>query len=332
MSEITLKNTASLIKKLAALENSKGIHVIWHGGEPLTVPLEWYRKANEIIDDEIGWENYTESMQTSLIPYTERWNDLIHDRLDGHLGSSIDFGHRTIKGSVQQYIDLWISKVELARSHGITVTPCLVPGRGQIGKEKEVLGFLMEHKFERVVIERYTNYGINTLEFPTNLEHSKFLISLFDETMKLVKKGGKPPKINVLIAGMMGVLFSKPGDRWGTSCQRNFLVVEPDGSTNTCPDRTSYDKPFSNTNDGLDSFTTSEQRRSWIRVMDITHKKDHCHSCEFNSWCKSGCPITPNGPSENQKECSGYKTFLLHLKSFLAEEANIMTAKKYIEA
>ena len=67
----------------------------------------------------------------------------------------------------------------------------------------------------------------------------------------------------------------------------------------------------------MEAFIESPERRKWIRVNDVTHKESHCHTCEFRHFCKSGCPVTPNGPRNGQAECSGYKSYLLHVADYV---------------
>ena len=53
-------------------------------------------------------------------------------------------------------------------------------------------------------------------------------------------------------------------------------------------------------------------------MQSYGHKRSHCQGCENSSWCHSGCPITPNGVPDGEVECSGYKTFLSHIRQFIA--------------
>lgn len=328
MSEDMLYRAAKLIKGLSENEGDKQTLIIWHGGEPLTLPISWFINAKNILDDVFGENNYEETIQTSLIPYTGAWSNLIHKRFNSYIGSSIDFSQRKLKGSSSEYMKLWLNKVEQARKDEILVMPSMVPTKEDVGRAKEIFEFFITNKFPRFNIDRYSNYQIQTDDWPSNMEHSLFLIELFNEVVSLAKKGITPPIINVITAALTGVIAGRPGDRWGTSCQKEFIVIEPDGSTNSCPDRISVDKPFSNVAEGTKGYTDSKERRKWIRIADISHKKSHCISCEFSTWCKSGCPITPN-VSDLVNECSGYKRFLLHVKKALTDNDTKDAIYKY---
>lgn len=321
MSDKTLVDTARMLVDLAKREGHKSLHLIWHGGEALMLTPDWYWNAISIFDREIGKNKYTQSLQTSLIPYRSAWKKLIENRFDSFIGSSIDFTQRKIKSSPEAYMDLWLKKVSQARRDGFEIIPSMVPTKFELGKGANIVDWFEKNEFKAFNIERFSHYGGTSIALPSNRQHSAFMIEVFDRVLQRLRNHERVSYINVVVAAINGVLFEQPGDRWGGACQREFIVIEPDGSLNTCPDRASHEKPFSNASDGASKFITSDQRRHWIRVQNISHKKSYCHDCEYSSWCKSACPITKNGSSEGENECSGYKSFLNHVKSTLANSS-----------
>lgn len=327
MSFDTLRSTGELLLQMAQRQRAPGIHVLWHGGEPLTVPVSWYEQAGEVLDSIV--EGHTQSIQTSLIPWRPEYAELVHGRFASEIGSSVDFTQRRIKGSVEAYHDLWMKKVEMARAEGIAVIPGMVPTRNEEGRGEEVMRWFEERGFSMFNIDRYNHFGTGEdADRPSNAQHARFLIGLFDAAMTRMETGRPAPIINVLTSGLRGVLYGQPGDRWGGSCQSDFVVIEPDGSTNSCPDRASFETPFSNVAEGFDGFQKSELRRRWIRTQQFGHKRPHCETCENNHFCKSGCPITPNGYLDGEDECSGYHLFLSHLRRYVALDRN----KKFVLA
>lgn len=330
MSTDALIKAATLIKSLAAQQGGCGINIVWHGGEPMMLKPSWYYSAIDVLDSILGVGSYRQSMQTSLLPYSKEWKDIILSKFDAFVGSSIDFTQRKVKDSSDAYLSSWMRKVNQARDDGIYIIPGMVPTRMQIGKGAEIVKWFMGNGFGHFNIERYSHYGEKTIDTPSNIEHSRFLIEVFDEVLSQLLHGKIPPLINVVVAAIRGVVYSIPGDRWGTTCQKDFIIIEPNGDLNSCPDRTSHEAAFSNIDDGVEGFVGSDKRRSWIRVQNITHKKDHCVSCEYRLWCKSGCPITRNGPSEGESECAGYKTYLKHIAESMTISKNKDVLMDYI--
>lgn len=331
MSEEDIAKTAKFAVDLAKSEGHPSVHFIWHGGEPMILSPDYYERASQILDEVVGPEYYTQSIQTSLIPYKSSWADLIHRRFGSHVGTSIDFTQRHVKNSKEDYIDLWLRKVEMARNDGVKMTPGIVPTRHEVAKAGKLIDWFSDHDFPCFNVDRFSQFGEKTIDWPTNKQHAQFLIGLFDRLIERKREGKRVSFINVLVTGIQGVLFGIPGDRWGTQCQKQFIVIEPDGSLNTCPDRAHHEKPFSNIDDGVKEFQNSPGRRKWIRIANITHRKDHCSVCEYRSWCKSGCPVTPNGPSDGQEECSGYKSFLKHVESACKDPEVLSLVKSYLD-
>lgn len=316
MSQDTLLAVATMARDMAQREGHDGVHFIWHGGEPLVLSPHYFIKAQAPLREGLGDMPFTQSLQTSLIPYRDEWSSVIMDLFDGHIGSSVDFTQRQVKSSPEAYLDLWMGKVKQARSHGHFVLPGMVPTRHEVDNAVPIYQWFADNGFLAFNVDRYSKVHGVDISWPHNHEHSRFLRGLFDAVVSDLLNRGQALAINVVIAGINAILFDQPGDRWGTRCQREFIVVEPDGSLNSCPDRARHEPPFSNANAGAEAFIASDLRRNWIRVNDVTHREHHCHTCEFRSFCRSGCPVTPNGPHHGERECSGYKGFLLHVQQF----------------
>ncbi len=325
MSWETLERTAGFLAEMAG---NQPVHVFWHDGEPLMMPVDWFRKAGTILDS--GLPGHTESLQTSLIPYKSEHAALMHERFGGVIGSSIDFRGRRIGGSVEAYHDLWMSKVARARAGGLEIIPTTVPTRNELGSEGRIVEWFIERGFRAFNVERYNAFGLKAPDRPSNGEHAGFLRHLFDALMAKVGTDGQAPRVGVIVAAMRGILNGAPGERWGGACQSRFLVVEPDGALNTCPDRTAFEVPFGNIANGYPAFSTSMTRRRWVREQSFAHTRAHCQGCPHASWCRSGCPLTGNGAEDGEDECSGYRSFLDHVCAFCEGDGRTL-AGAYLE-
>lgn len=329
MSDETLASTGRFLAEMLSHGRHAGVHVLWHGGEPLVLPAEWYYKAQEILDGFVP--HRTESMQTSLIPLREEHVALLRDRLGGFVGSSVDFSQRMIQGSVERYHALWMKKVDMARAGGVEVIPGVVPTIREMGREADIVQWFVDRDFPAFNIDRYNAYGSSFPDRPSNLQHSSILEGFFDALMDLMERTGSAPVVGAIRASITGVLFGIGGDRWGGSCTSDFVVVEPDGSLNNCPDKASFEEPFGKVSEGYAAYAASRFRRKWIRHQALTHKMDYCSGCENLHFCKSGCPITPNGPAEGEDGCSGYRPYLSHVRARLSSPAARDVAIAYLE-
>lgn len=332
MTPETLDATLELIQELALREGHDRIAILYHGGEPLSLSPEtlfWY---SDRVRAGLSRFEIQETVQTSLIPLRDGHIKFIQDRCDSFVGSSLDFTGRTINGSNDKYVDLWLRKVELARANGITVGPIMVPTTNETSNPSKVYEWFKANGFDYFNIERYNGYGAGA-DRPDNKQHSDFLKALFDLGMADLAAGKPFVANNAVAASIGGVLHGQPGERWGGKCQRDFLVVNPDGSLNTCPDRIEYEQDkWPKAQDGIEAFQTSAVRRDWIKVQMIDHVANHCKTCQFRSFCKSGCPITDHQVHTGGGECAGYRSHLHHVLNYVDTAIGRQHASAYLTA
>ena len=324
MSDETLHKVMQFLKEMKETGKHDQIFFLWHGGEPLILPPDYFWNAGKIIDQYFKEDEIIEAVQTSLIPFKQEFAELVNTRWRGEMGSSIDFDSRLIKGSNEQYQKLWMSKVELARKNNIFIIPGITPNKKDCYNAEKIFNWLVERDFFYWSLDRYSNFNGDLPEFSSNKEHSKFLIDLFDLCVKFYDQHGFTPYIKPLGAAINGIIFDMPGDRWGGTCQSDFVVINPDGKLNNCPDKDSFEQSYGNLFQGFQSFQSSPSRKKWIRLQQVGHRIDECFECENANWCKSGCPITGNACEVNgeKDECSGFKSFVTHVRKFIEKSSD----------
>lgn len=308
-----LRRTAEFLKDMQERQRQDGTLIIWHGGEPLVMPVDWYWEAGAILDEVLP--GHRQTMQTSLIPFRQEHVEFVRKRLGAFLGSSVDFSQRKLNGSVEEYHSLFMKKVDLARDNGITIAPGVVPSTNDLGHEVEIVNWFVDRGFNSFNIDRYNAYEAHFPDRPNNAEHSRFLSGLLDALLDRLETHGTTPVVGTIRAGIAGVLHGVPGDRWGGSCMSDFVVVEPDGGLNNCPDKASIEENLAHVDAGYAGFAGSLLRRKWIRHQAVGHQNHFCLGCENFHFCKTGCPITPNDPVLEGGECSGYRSFLTHVRT-----------------
>lgn len=307
MSKEVLAGAIKTAELQAATERSSSVLYIIHGGEPLSLSPDILDSfCNDIA--ELATLPYELSLQTSLIPLRPQHIPVIQKHFKGVVGSSIDFSGRMINSSSDDYISLWLKKIDLGRSGGLDVYPIFVPGKKDLGRAKEIVDWMINNSFLSFSLERFNTYGNDSSDKPTNKEHARFLIDISRVILDYAEKGIFVAN-NVFQAAIAGVHSGVSGDRWGGSCIRNFLVINPDGETNFCPDKIEFASSFGNVKDAPEYILKSKDRIKASVEYVTGHKNSFCTSCEFSAWCNSGCPITENSIA-NGGECSGYKSYL----------------------
>lgn len=321
MDEATLHQVMQFLKDMQNKGKHDKLFLLWHGGEPLILTPSYFEMAGKVIDQYFTQDELIEAVQTSLIPYRRDLAAIVKNRWRGEIGSSMDFNSRLLKGSAEEYQKLWLSKVDMAREDGIFIIPGITPNKIDVKNARFIFEWFAKHDFWVWNIDRYSNVGGNLPEFSTNREHAQFLIDLFELCVQSYEKTGLAPMIKPVAAAIGGILYEMPGDRWGGKCQSDFVVINPDGKLNNCPDKDSFEASYGSLQEGFNSFESSPLRRKWIRIQQAGHRIDDCYNCENSAWCKSGCPITGNACSINgvTDECSGFKSFINHIRHFMAQ-------------
>lgn len=332
MNDETLEKVMIFLNNMKSSGKHEQIFLIWHGGEPLILSPDYFENAGKIIDKHFLPGQVIEGIQTSLIPYKREFAKIVKERWNSEMGSSMDFSSRILKGSPEEYQKLWIKKVDLAREDDILIMPGMTPGKKDCYNTEYIYKWFNERHFWIWNIDRYSNVAGDLPDFSTNREHAKFLKELFDLCFIQYQKTGFAPMIKPIAAVIGGILNDMPGDRWGGSCQSDFVVINPNGKLNNCPDKDSFEESYGNLFEGFSSFKSSPMRKKWIRIQQAGHRINECTNCENASWCKSGCPITGNACEVNgvQDECSGFKSFINHVRDFIAKSPEHLDfVKKY---
>ncbi len=298
MSDEVIHQTAYFLKEMMMKQKQDKVFLIWHGGEPLTLSKDYFYRSFKIFEEYFSNQELIQSIQTSLIPYTKDHAAMIIDYFNGYIGSSMDFHSRKIKNSTLNYQELWLSKVNLARQDNIFIIPGIVPGKQDCMEAKKIYSWFRKRGFNMWNIDRYSNYSNTLPDFSSNQEHSYFLIGLTHCIIEDILQNKKATYINTVARAILGVHFDLPGDRWGGTCQSDFVVINPDGSLNNCPDKDSFEDSFGSIQNGFSSFQSNALRKEWIRFQKNGHRIEACYDCENASWCQSGCPITNHTQSE----------------------------------
>jgi uncharacterized protein len=89
------------------------VELIWHGGEPMILPPSFYYKVSERLSSCYPRVQFTHEMQSNLLLYDEKWDNVLGDVFKWGIGSSYDFcsSLRQTKSGVEYY-PIWMEKVK----------------------------------------------------------------------------------------------------------------------------------------------------------------------------------------------------------------------------
>lgn len=324
----TIVNVSEDIYQLAKINGTDKVMLLLHGGEVTSLPVELVEKKMMLFESTLRAKGLRckQSLQTAGLYLNKSWIEYIKTYCDSTTGVSYDPTSRTISNSTERYQSLLSKRLKALRDNECTYGFVIAPSKRELGRAKEIVQFTIDQCAEDVTIDRYSDYGRFDPKKPTNKEHSIFLIELFDEVLGRLLRGENVPPFSSLVAAINGVLFGFSGDRWGTRCLENYIVIDKNGKTNTCPDKISYDESYTKT----DRFVISEDRMNSIFEYKLNHKNIYCDGCEYFDWCRTGCPIMKNNPI-SEGDCTGHKLFLNYIKKQAEDKKIRMAIENYAQ-
>ncbi len=301
----------------SALHNSQGVHIIYHGGEPLMAPLEWFNNASRMLKEYIP--DCSQSIQTSLMPHRPDLFDWYRNNTNSSIGVSFDWSSRKIDGSAEKYREKFITRVKECHENGINTNVGIVPSKPDIPHAKEIVDFFIENNLKNIRIERFNTFGFKSDIQPTNAEHSQFMIDMFDYIIAKYDRGEPVIGVNYIAAAIAGLCEGRATDTYSGNCQTTEITVEPNGDLNICPNCVSYSDPVGTVFDGWKKFRSSMVRRNWIMKQQLFHFCEQCKTCDYIRWCKGNCPLTAHDVGGEGDDCAGFSRFIDHVRKYMEE-------------
>ena len=165
MSEATLR---SVVKGIFATDLSReSLTFVWHAGEPLAVPIAWYRRAFEIIHEEAPCHlRIIHSVQSNGTLLDEAWCDFIKET-GICLGLSIDGpaeihdAHRKTRQGVGTH-ERAMRGVALLKDHGIDFHVIAVITQHSLGQADRIFDFFVSNGIMSFGLNIEEQEGINT--------------------------------------------------------------------------------------------------------------------------------------------------------------------------
>jgi radical SAM protein with 4Fe4S-binding SPASM domain len=310
-----------------------GLTIYWQGGEALLLPPSWYEQAYRIIQDaaESRHKHVTHALQTNMLTYSSRWNQVIAHMFGNSVGTSLDYPnlYRKVLGrSPDDYNALWTRKVQEARTAGIDVKVISVLNQGtlDIGAGRFYTYFvdtLQVNDFQ--VNTPFPGGESNTAKqsLPLDVERlSQFHLDLADIWIERgYHQGVKIGPFDELLN-----YFTHQEARlpciWGQNCADEFVSIDARGYVAQCDCWvTSYPEYFYGNIFEANSFSellrnSPARRRFYERPIKLMQRD--CIECDYLSLCHGGCPVrtyTVHGSLfEKDPYCYLYKSLFRHME------------------
>ena len=192
MSETTLR---SVVKGIFGTDLAReSLTFVWHAGEPMAVPVSWYRRAFGIISEEAPQGlNIIHSFQSNGTLIDDEWCSFIKESsiclglsIDGP--SEIHDAHRKTRQGKGTH-ERAMRGVTLLRSHEIDFHVIAVITRDSLGRADEIFDFFVNHGIMSFGLNIEEQEGVNTTS-SLQAEHDDRVISFFRRMFERQKAAG----------------------------------------------------------------------------------------------------------------------------------------------
>jgi uncharacterized protein len=328
MSDETLE---LLLENLGEVNKGKRSEIIWHGGEPLVMGLDFYQKAKYFqffIENENqvrfrnGFQTNGTLVDEEVIKFCKDYNFSLGFSLDGtkHLNDKTRVYHNG-EGAFNEIF----KGFNLAREYKLSNGFILILTKENIDKVDEIYNFIKENKFS-VKINPLIYSGqakINNHLSIKPKEYAQAIIKLFDLYFYDNDFKGS---IDPLDTFMGNVTFNQAYGccSFNRNCQDTFISINHIGDVYPCGRFDGIDEfKMGNIHDEpLSKILKSEVRDKLMQR--IPENIESCVDCEYIQICNSGCMnngyMVRGNFMDKDYYCSGYKEIFSHMKTVIRKE------------
>ena len=325
----------------------------WHGGEPLLIGLDFYRRAVEFQQKYKGEKQIDNALQTNGILINRAWCDFFRDNkflvgvsIDGP--KDIHDTYRLDKGGHPTF-DRIMTGIEMMARSGVDYNTLSTVNRMSEGRGLEVYRFLksigsqfmqflpvVEHVVDvpgsarpRIVPTGYPDarraeWGV------TGKGYGRFMIDIFDEWVIQDVGSYFVQLFDVALAQWMGV---PPGlCSFGETCG-DALIVEHNGDVYSCDHYVYPEYRIGNLfeEELLTLLKSKAQFRFGINKRNTLPAE--CMRCKWYFACRGECPkhrfdLAANGEKNKNTLCEGYKAFFAHVEPYMEQMSGFLKNKQ----
>jgi uncharacterized protein len=293
--------------------------VIWHAGEPLVVPAEFYRTAFAQIRTQCPDIQVSHSIQTNGTLITPQWCELFKE-WGVKVGVSIDGPKRfndvnRISRKGRSTYDQAMAGIRMLREHGVPFHVIAVLSAQSMQAPEEMLEFFRSESIEDVCFNVEESEGDHVSELFAVQDARALFRQFLEKFWRLARLSGDVRFIRE-IDGMLPRIFRNTGAQVANMQTEPFAMLNVDALGNVSsfsPELLGLKNPsygdfiLGNINtDSLEQMRASPVLAAMKR--DIHAGVEECsRSCEYFSVCGGGAPV--NKLFENGSFASGRTRF-----------------------
>lgn len=338
MNSKTLQNMTRQLSNFSV----EGVNIIWHGGEPLLMGLDFYREAID-IQRNFKEVNFKNSIQSNATLITNETLDFCEDNRIS-IGTSID-GPEEIHNLIRIYPNgegsfkeawkgLRMIEQRKGKSRGgnkrrIGGGAITILTKMNLDKILEVYNFFKSQgihiKINPLIksgrgAENHSDLGISPIEY------GKALTKLFDQWFYEKEKGIDVDPLSAILGNQ--ITENPTTCNFGKSCREEFISVGPQGDVYPCG-RFDGIKEYwlGNINQNKDLVEIlAESKTNKLLLERSSETVKGCSDCDYSRICNAGCMHNAYMQRGNILDkdfyCASYQILFKHLEKALNVELN----------
>lgn len=271
-----------------------GAVLIWHGGEPMLLGTSFYHQAYTYARERLPGIRF--SMQSNMLAYNTRWNQVFAEVMHGSLSTSWDPDelHRTVAGSTATYSRVYRQKMAALLADGWQPKVISTFDEASMPLAHDVYDAALESDRAGRPYDIRLNYrypagraaGAGAALSPES--YGRVLLEVYDRWIEDAPGFLVTPLDQMLLK----VVGSESGRcPWSKACTGHIVGIEPNFDVWNCGEFADTQDPafrFGNLlDDGIEACLRSPAARA-LAMRRIRHPES-CKTCVHFSECEGGC-------------------------------------------
>lgn len=318
-------------------QTQQDVLFIWHGGEPLLLPVSYYEHVLELQQKHARGHHIDNCLQTNGTLLNDEWCDFFR-RNHFLIGISID-GPEPLHNHYRQQFDRVMQGIRLLKKHGVMWNAMATVNRWNADHPLQFYRFFKEIGCEYLqftpVVERVSpdSTDVSSVSVLPS-QWGDFLVALYDEW---VREDVGRVFVQLFDATLANWVGQPPGICSLSAYCGQAAALQPDGSLYSCDHFVFPEYRLGNISEHTITELMYGSRQSLFGRAKHDEIALKCKSCPFLFACHGECPKNRILPNRENYLCEGYLQYFRHVAAdmdFMADElragrapANVMLAK-----
>lgn len=306
----------SYLEKIIRLasEEYESVWFIWHGGEPLTLPLKFYRDAIDLQHKYFGKESHRvgNTIQTNGTNIDKKFANFCRDN-QINIGISYEGPFNDILRENTEEVD---KNIKFLKEKDYVFSVNSTISLKSVSKQMELYEYF-KNKEVTLSLSPVLPLGcsVSSKFIPPSDEYIQNSIKTYDRW--LFDKDTNIPLMPHYLYFLNALGESVEADCAHNSCLTKWLCIYPNGDLYPCAKKCPSDFKLGNIND-IDNIGEAFSSDGFKKILvGSISRRDKCKECEIFSFCNGGCSIDAfyEGEIENNcgYSCNMYKEIFLHV-------------------